>query len=378
MKKYRILLVVRWPIGGIRTFFRYVYRNFDFNRYHFALIAPALPETNCLLEDLAELDLRYIPAGKNVSDREFFLSVTRLIRSEDFDLVHSHGFTAGACSILGAFLKRSPHITTLHETLTDGRFVGFKGYLKRWALGAMLLTCNVIQCVSHDARDNLLTHLVILRIFKWKVTVISNGIETERFLTAQVRDLRKELDLPQDSFLIGFLGRYMPEKGFSYLVGALEKVKKEEKLPKRPVLLSFGPEDAFIREEKDNVKKMGLSDSVYFLPFVPDVASTLKGLDVVAMPSLQEACGLLAMEAMVAGVPLIGTNCLGLREVLKGTPTPMVPAKDSLALCEALIMEMRSPTTARAKEFVKEASARFQVKERAAEIEKLMLKFLEG
>lgn len=377
MKRYRILLVVRWPIGGIRTFFRYVYRNFGFNRYHFVLIAPALPETNCLLEDLAELDLRYIPVEKNVSDQEFFHAVTRLIRNEDFDLVHSHGFTAGACATLGSFFLRTPHIITLHETLGDGRFVGVKGVLKKSALSIMLSTIDAIHCVSRDARDNLLNYLKLLRFFARKATVIANGIEVERFLTAGARDLRGELGLPENSFLIGFLGRYMPEKGFNYLIDSLDILKKERGLPKQPVLLSFGPEDAFIREEKDNVKKMGLSDSVYFLPFVSDVALTLKGLDVVAIPSLREACPLLPMETMVAGIPLIGTNCIGLREVLKGTPARIVPAEDSLALSEALIIEMKNPTTAQAKKFTTEAAARFQVKERAAEIEKLMLKFLE-
>jgi len=377
MKKYKILLVVRWPIGGIRTFFRYVYKNFDSNRYHFVVIAPALPEINFLLEDLGELDLRYISAGKNVGDKEFFRVVTRLIRNEDFDLVHSHGFTAGVCSTLGSSLMRIPHIITLHETLGDGRFIGLKGLFKKFALGVILSMIDAIQCVSRDARDNLLSYLKVLRLFEWKVTVIQNGIEIERFLTSAVRDLRQELNLPQNSFLIGFLGRYMPEKGFSYLVRALEKVQKEEELPKRPVLLSFGPEDGFIREERENVKRMGLAESVCFLPFVSDVGSTLKGLDVIAIPSLWEACPLLPMEAMVSGVPLIGTNCIGLREVLKDTPATVVPAKDSLALSEALSMEMRNPTTAKAREFVTEAAARFQVKERAAEIEKLMLKFLE-
>jgi glycosyltransferase involved in cell wall biosynthesis len=217
----------------------------------------------------------------------------------------------------------------------------------------------------------------ILRLFEQKVSVIENGIEVERFLTSGTRDLRQELGLPENSFLIGFLGRHMPEKGFTYLLGALDNLKKEEGLPRQPLLLSFGQEDGYIREEKINVKERGLSEWVHFLSFAPDVGSTLKGLDVIAMPSLREACGLLAMEAMVAGVPLIGTNCIGLREVLRGTVAGVVPPGDSHALSEALVREMRNPTKAKAREFAKEAAARFQVRERAAEIEKLMLKFLE-
>ncbi len=378
MKKYKILLVVRWPIGGIRTFFRYVYKNLDSSRYHFVLIAPALPETHCLLEDLGELDLRYIPTAKDISDKELFRALTWLMYHEDFDLVHSHGFTAGTCATLGSRLMRIPHIVTLHETLSDHRFMGLKGVLKKFALGLVLSSIDNIHCVSHDARENLLNYLRLLRIFGQKATVIENGIDVERFLSAEARNLKYELGLPEGSFLIGFLGRYMPEKGFSYLVGALDKIRHEQKLPKQPLLLSFGQEDGFIREERDNIEAMGLSQSVHFLPFVPDVASTLKGLDVVVMPSLSEACGLLAMETLVSGVPLIGTNCIGLREVLRGTPAAVVPAGDSAALCSALIREMKNPTTGKAQKFSGEAALRFQVIERTAEIEKLMLKFLGG
>ena len=376
MKKHRILLVVRWPVGGIRTFFRYVYMNFDVNKYEFVLIAPAFKEAELLLDDLGGLDLRYIPTASNVSDGELFRAVTRFIWNNDFDLVHTHGFTAGVCSVLGTLMKRTPHIVTLHETLGEERFVGIGGWFGKIGLGVALSLIDAIQCVSLDARANLLDSLKILRLFERKVTVIENGIEVELFLASGGRDLRRELGLTQNTFLIGFLGRYMPEKGFRYLIGALDVLIKEEGLPGRPVLLSFGQEDGFIREEKANVKKMGLSESVYFLPFVANVAMTLKGLDVVAMPSLREACGLLAMETLTAGVPLIGTNCIGLREVLRNTPSRVVPPRDSLALSEALVMEMRNPTKVKAQEFAITAAARFQVKERAAEIEKLMLKFL--
>jgi glycosyltransferase involved in cell wall biosynthesis len=168
----------------------------------------------------------------------------------------------------------------------------------------------------------------------------------------------------------------MSQKGFKYLVEALAVIAGDKNLPKRAVILAFG-EDGFIREEREAVRARGLTDAVYFLPFVSDIAPTLKGLDVVAMPSLWEACGLLAMEAMVAGVPLIGTNCIGLREVLRDTPARVVPASDGVALSRALITEMENPTTAEARKFAVEAASRFRVKERAAAIEKLMLEFLE-
>jgi glycosyltransferase involved in cell wall biosynthesis len=119
-----------------------------------------------------------------------------------------------------------------------------------------------------------------------------------------------------------------------------------------------------------------LAGAIRFLPFVPDVAPILKGLDVVVMPSLWEACGMLAMEAMVAGVPVIGTSCVGLREVLSGTPSVVVPPRDGAGLAAALLAEMERPTADSAKAFASEAARRFDVKEKALMLEKLMLQFL--
>ena len=138
------------------------------------------------------------------------------------------------------------------------------------------------------------------------------------------------------------------------------------------MLLSFG-EDGFVREERKEVSRRGMSDEIRFLPFVPDVAATLKGLDMVAMPSLWEACGLLAMEAMTAGVPLVGSDCVGLREVLRGTPAYAVPPADGHALAQAIVKELKSPSLVTAKAYASQAAVRFDVRGRAAEIEQLML-----
>lgn len=373
MNKHRILLVVKHPVGGIRTFLRYVYTNLGSSNYHFTLIAPDLPETRILLEELKEIHVDYIPAHNNAGNREFCWLVTEtIIRGQSFALIHSHGFTSAACTIMAALYRGIPHVLTCHDVFTPGQFVGLKGFIKRIALGAMLSMVDRIHCVSNDARDNILAYLPILKLFKRRVITIMNGIQVEPFVHAEKRDLKRELGLPPDTFLIGFMGRFMAQKGFRYLVDALEQLKRMDSLPRKPLVVTFSQPDGFIREEQEQVKKRGLTDSILFLPFVPNVASTMKGLDIVVMPSLWEACGLLAMETMAAGTPIVGTNCIGLREVLRNTPAYIVPTKDGTALSEALAMEMRTPTTAKAKEFAAEATARFQVKDRAAEIEKLM------
>ena len=51
-KKINILFIIRWPVGGIRSFMRYVYKNFNPLQYNYTILAPDLPELKALLNDL--------------------------------------------------------------------------------------------------------------------------------------------------------------------------------------------------------------------------------------------------------------------------------------------------------------------------------------
>jgi len=374
-KQIRILFVIRWPVGGIRTFMRYVYRNFNPLRYSYTILAPELPELKILLNDLQKYNLSYVPIEKKPSIFTFFRTVIKTIFSHKIDIIHSQGMISGACSIPCAILKRVPLLLTLHDMFLDKQFSGLKGCFTKLAITAFLPLVNTIHFVSQDAQDNLWDHFPMLKIFKKKQVVIPNGIEVERFQQLEIRDLRKEFGLSGNVYLIGFFGRFMSPKGFIYLADALKLLLEKSDLTKRPVVMAFGT-GGFIREDKDYIKKNKLEDHILFLPFEQNISSTLKGLDVLAMPSLWEACGLLAMEAMVAGITVIGTDCIGLREVLKKTPNAVVPAGDSVLLAEALAEEMKNPSHLISKEFSKDAALRFDAKKQAVGIEKIIKKLL--
>lgn len=374
-KKLKVLLVIRWPVGGIRSFIRYVYPNFDPGRYVYTILAPDLPELKTLLDDLRGLDLTYIRIKPNPSIFDYFWVVLRTIIQGRYDIIHSHGFTAGSCTVLPSLVTRTPHIMTYHEMFRDGQFRGVNGFLKKETLSFLLRNIDIIHAVSEDAKNNLLTYIGGLKKQGDKIITIRNGIEVSQFIDAGKRDLRKELNLAEGTFLIGFLGRFMSPKGFAYLVDAIELMKKVD-LPKKPLVLTFGY-GGFVREENQEIKNRELEKYFIFLPFTTDIGSALKGLDVVAIPSIWEACPLVPMEAMVAGVPVIGTNCLGLRELLENTPASTIPVGDSTALANALVREIKNPSKSKASEFVEEAAKRFDVKRQATELEKVILNLVE-
>jgi glycosyltransferase involved in cell wall biosynthesis len=91
-----------------------------------------------------------------------------------------------------------------------------------------------------------------------------------------------------------------------------------------------------VREYRKQAEDLGLQDIFLFTGFQPSAAGTLTELDAVIMPSRREACPLVAMEAMVLGCPLIASDCLGLRELTRGTPSLTSMAGDAPSLAAAI------------------------------------------
>ncbi len=328
------------------------------------------------MDDFASLDIKYVLIEPKPSTILFALKIVGLLMQHRFDLVHSHGFTAGICAALPARLSHTVHLITLHDVLNANQFFGIKNKLKKRGMGIILSMIDVVHSVSHDAKSNLLEHFPGFAHQKEKLVVIPNGIEVERFIGAAPRDLKGELGLDRDIFLVGFLGRFMPQKGFCYLVDAIEKLHQcPSSLSKKCLVLTFG-EGGFFREEKQAAKARGLEKYFRFMPFTSNVASTIKGLDIIIMPSLWEACPLQPMEALVCGTPIIGTNCIGLREVLRDTPAKVIPTANADALAQALFQEMQTGSIEPFISFREEAIKRFDVKKQATSLQALYKKIM--
>ena len=363
----RVLLVVRWPVGGIRTFMRYVYRRFPVDSFRFVLIAPDHAETRVLLEDLAGLDISYCPLSANPSPFELGWAVFRQLGSGGFRLVHSHGFTSGTCAAVPAAFFSIPHVMTSHDVLGAGQFSGPFGRFKRFTAEIAFSLIGTIHSVSHDAQANLLEYFPTLHN---RCLVIPNGIETEPFQKAEPRNLRQDLGVERDVYLIGFLGRFMRQKGFAHVVDAVELLSQEN-AGKKFMVVALG-EGGFVREERAALQQRGLEHYFRFLPFTPHVASVLKGFDLVVMPSLWEACGLLAMETLTSGVPLIASNCIGLREVVRDTPAIVVEAGDSVALAKAIRGCMDCDVRQRFVDYVPLAVKQYDVQRTATAIQDMI------
>ena len=216
---------------------------------------------------------------------------------------------------------------------------GVAGKLKLFALGQLLRRLDALVAVSEDTRDDHLHYLPSLKKGPCRVVVIPNGIDLNRYPLRKGNPagcLRQELGIAPDTFLLGFLGRFMEQKGFLPLVEALERVLVRGDLPRGVQLLAVGSGDCLVNYRWELDRYPRVKACIKFLEHVPDVAPILREIDLLVMPSLWEACPILPMEAMCMGVPVLGSDCIGLSEVLRGTPSRTVPAGDPAPLAQAI------------------------------------------
>lgn len=134
------------------------------------------------------------------------------------------------------------------------------------------------------------------------VTVINNGIESDRFAyDPAVREaVRTELML-DDSLTLGHVGRFMPQKNHEFLIDIFAAVHAVDPAA-RLLLVGTGDLEGQIHQK---VSRLGLDEAVQFLGVRSDVNRILQAVDVFLLPSLYEGLGMAAVEAQAAGLPCI-------------------------------------------------------------------------
>jgi glycosyltransferase involved in cell wall biosynthesis len=363
-----ILTVARWPVGGIRTYLRDLFGSPALQDLKFVLIAPNVDRLDLYVSEGHFASAEWIPSDSSVEAlTRMTIAVSRARRPA---FVHTHGFISGGIGAVSCTLARMPHLLTVHDLLLEAQFRGWRGRLRQLLVGASLVSPDWIHCVTHDSRENLISTYPWLPSLARKTAVIPHGVDVPKITAAAPQDLATPLQLAAETVLFGFLGRFMAQKGFRVIIDAVKLLQAAGVTPRQLRILAVGS-GGFIREDRAHVNALGLDDFFAFWPYQADIVPILKGMHCLLMPSLWEASGLLAMEAMVAGVPVIGSDCLGLRETLAESPAVRVPPNDATALRDAMAAFMAHPDRTAARAFEAEAARRFSSERAFAQLREL-------
>jgi glycosyltransferase involved in cell wall biosynthesis len=374
LTKTKVLIVSLWPLGGIRTFLNYVYGRFPRDRFSCTLVALPGVEADSLQRDMNSIGLELVWAPPKMGSHGFWLTIARLLFRGDFQVIHSQGYASAVQVAMVNWVFRVPHIMTTHGAIEKKYFQGRYGRAKRLLFERAMKNVTVFHAVGYDILEHLQQDLTKIDWTRTRSKVIHGGIDVAPFIVEEPDSrarLREQLGIESETFVFGYFGRFMPEKGFNYLLEAVGILAKDSGMSRNICVLAVGSGD-FEAVYKKKTADMGLASIFHFRPFSSKIASLIKGCDAVIMPSLREAYPLLSSEVLCCGTPLIASDCVGLREATVQTPTITVEAGNSAALARAMSKAMGDPDVRLPfAAFREEAAKRFDVQITVQELSNL-------
>jgi len=173
---------------------------------------------------------------------------------------------------------------------------------------------------SQTVRNDLLNRVTEFGLTADQVEFIYPGIDLASFDPQSVdRDARRaELGIGPDDFVVGTVGRLIPDKNVKLLVKAFATLAASAVERGAARLLICGPDGGALPELRELVTALGLESRTLFLPPTTKVAQVLATLDVFVMTSLREGLPTALLEAMAMGLPIVTTGIGSIPEVLRG------------------------------------------------------------
>ncbi|WP_343726414.1 glycosyltransferase family 4 protein [Burkholderia seminalis] len=233
------------------------------------------------------------------------LALRRLLRKLRPDIVHSHSSKAGALARLcrGPWKQvYTPHaVYTLNPALSPVKRA-FYGGIER-VLGNAC--SDAVIAVSQDEAD----HLQALGIAHQRIRVVENGVTPPRLLASQAA--RIALGLADDTFVVGFVGRFDHQKGVDRLVRIARALDRRH--GRRVQVVAIGSGD-FARAAGDEARDLPLN--LYVAGRVDDARRYFAAFDLLALPSRYEGFPYVCLEAVAAHVPMVATQVAGAAELI--------------------------------------------------------------
>ena len=305
--------------------------------------------------EIAELD------GANAALRTFGVDLEMAQGTEGTDLVHSHTWYANLAGHLAGLLHSVPHVISAHslEPLRPWKAEQLGGgyALSSWAEKTAYEAASGIIAVSNGMREDILRSYPA--IDPERVKVVHNGIDLEAWKHPQDQEADaaaaatlKRLGIDPDRPTIVFVGRITRQKGLPHLLRACEQLPEDVQV----ILCAGAPDTPEIKAEVEGLvarlreKRTGVVWIEEMLPR-PELIAVLAASDVFVCPSVYEPLGIVNLEAMAVGLPVVGSATGGIPDVIvdgetgllvpieqvqDGTGTPIDPARFEADLAERL------------------------------------------
>ena len=329
MARKKVLFVITsLGLGGAEKLLFYYLRDLDKSKYSFSVCC-LRAEPNDLLPVISNYTKVHNLKIKNKFNPLVIIKLVKLFRNLKPDLIHTHLFQPRVyASIAYLFYNRAILITQKHNSVNPRKhniFVILE-------MLSILVNKQVIA-ISQSVKNSLIKYEFIP---EKKIFVLPNCIDYQDF--REIADFRK--NSKEKRIIIGTIGRLERQKGTKYLIMAMKII-----LSKYPhSTLEIVGDGSLLEELNDLSIKLDISNSVVFFGKFVNVKPFYSRMDVFVLPSIYEGFGIVLLEAMASGVPVVATDVDGIKEVILNSECGiLVPPKNPEALADAVIKIIENP-----------------------------------
>jgi len=249
---------------------------------------------------------------------------------------------AGLLGSVAAWLTRVPVRVYMLRGLKLETTWGLKRRVLLLAERTAALCSHVVLCNSPSLLDRART----LGIAPASKLIVqghgsSNGVNVKRFSPGR-SDVRRELGLPTDAPIVGYVGRLTRDKGIPDLVEAFDAILETE--PGAHLLLVGWVDAAEDRLPPYIQRRIQSHPRIHCTGFVEDTAPYYRAMDVMVLPSLREGFPNVVLEAAASGIPVIATDVTGARDsIVPGETGLLIPPESPKAITETVLKLLREP-----------------------------------
>lgn len=264
------------------------------------------------------------------------LYLAQTIKNFNPEIIHSHHpFLLGNTALRIAASRNLPVIFT-HHTMYEKYLHYLPGdsvKLRRFVIELSVRYANL--CDHVIAPSASVVEILNKRGIKTPVSIIPTGVDAERFASGDGKAFRKELGIPPNAFVIGYVGRLEPEKNLHFLSEAV--VQSLQDIETAHFLVVGSGSSGEVIAQKLAYK--GLSKRLHAPGTLTgqNLVNAYHAMDIFAFASKTETQGMVLVEAMAAGIPVVGIDAPGVREVVSDGKNGRLLAEESIgAFAEAL------------------------------------------
>ena len=302
-------------VGGLEKSVETFSKEFRKKGHRVIIVAPEFEGS------VEEEDVIRIPAIQhfNGSDFSVQLPVPGVLNDKlgDFraDIVHSHHpYLVGDAALRLAYKYNAPLVFT-HHTLYEQNthYVGEGEALKRFVVELSVGYANLADQIF--APSESVAKILKERNVQTPIVVVPTGIDVNSFAQGDGLSVRNDFNIPGDAYVVGYAGRLALEKNLEFLSQVVAIFLKRQ--PNAHFLVvGEGPSEEII---KTVFKKEGADSRLHFAGRLEGkkLVAAYHAMDVFAFASQSETQGLVLVEAMAAGVPVVAQDAPGVREVVE-------------------------------------------------------------